>query len=227
VVVAFGPSAWATSISLSDSTTWHPTAPTTPFDITSIGTTDWAIPGVDQKANASVISTYTVSSQLHLANWTSLWPGNGSTSTFHFSYTDGAAGSSTDAQSYYEYSTAATRPTNMFSADFALPQGDGTIVLWFNVNSACSFTLTATFQDGTAASWNQTNFKDTFVEGTFSYHSDTAQSLDMTFNLTNPTINMGIMGAAVAAVPTPEPGTLLLLSAGLVGLLCYAWRKRK
>ena len=27
--------------------------------------------------------------------------------------------------------------------------------------------------------------------------------------------------------PVPEPGTLALLAAGLAGLLCYAWRKRK
>ena len=25
----------------------------------------------------------------------------------------------------------------------------------------------------------------------------------------------------------PEPGTLALLATGLIGLLCYAWRKRK
>jgi len=25
----------------------------------------------------------------------------------------------------------------------------------------------------------------------------------------------------------PEPGTLALLAAGLIGLLCYAWRKRR
>ncbi len=25
----------------------------------------------------------------------------------------------------------------------------------------------------------------------------------------------------------PEPGTLALLAAGLAGLLCYAWRKRR
>jgi len=30
-----------------------------------------------------------------------------------------------------------------------------------------------------------------------------------------------------AGEPIPEPGTLVLLAAGLVGLLCYAWRKRK
>ena len=27
--------------------------------------------------------------------------------------------------------------------------------------------------------------------------------------------------------PTPEPGTLILLTTGLLGLLCYAWRKRR
>ena len=27
--------------------------------------------------------------------------------------------------------------------------------------------------------------------------------------------------------PVPEPGTLTLLAAGLIGLIAYAWRKRK
>ena len=30
-----------------------------------------------------------------------------------------------------------------------------------------------------------------------------------------------------AYAPIPEPGTLVLLATGLIGLLCYAWRKRK
>ncbi len=34
-------------------------------------------------------------------------------------------------------------------------------------------------------------------------------------------------GVPIAAGAVPEPGTLSLLACGLIGLLCYAWRKRK
>jgi len=33
------------------------------------------------------------------------------------------------------------------------------------------------------------------------------------------------LGATITAVP--EPGTLVMLVAGIVGLAAYAWRKRK
>jgi hypothetical protein len=32
---------------------------------------------------------------------------------------------------------------------------------------------------------------------------------------------------SVTAVTTPEPGTIVLLATGLIGILCYAWRKQK
>ncbi len=34
-------------------------------------------------------------------------------------------------------------------------------------------------------------------------------------------------GSLLVTAPIPEPGTLSLLAAGLIGLLCYAWRKRR
>lgn len=37
----------------------------------------------------------------------------------------------------------------------------------------------------------------------------------------------GIDSVSLAPAPVPEPSTLVLLSAGLLGLLAYAWRKRK
>jgi hypothetical protein len=39
--------------------------------------------------------------------------------------------------------------------------------------------------------------------------------------------NCGTMIMAVSGHVVPEPGTLALLAGGLVGLLAYAWRKRK
>ena len=32
---------------------------------------------------------------------------------------------------------------------------------------------------------------------------------------------------STSAAPIPEPSTLVLLASGLIGLLAYAWRKRK
>jgi hypothetical protein len=36
-----------------------------------------------------------------------------------------------------------------------------------------------------------------------------------------------LIGEVQAFAPTPEPGTIVLLATGLIGLLAYAWRKRK
>ena len=38
-------------------------------------------------------------------------------------------------------------------------------------------------------------------------------------------VQLGALDGVTTAIP--EPGTLVLLAAGLAGLLCYAWRKRK
>jgi hypothetical protein len=40
-------------------------------------------------------------------------------------------------------------------------------------------------------------------------------------------VQLDDVGGGVSTAGVPEPGTLALLAAGLAGLLCYAWRKRR
>ena len=60
-----------------------------------------------------------------------------------------------------------------------------------------------------------------WAEGEFT-GSGTVDVNDLTIVLAN-------FGRSVAAgvAAVPEPGTLIALAAGLVGLLAYAWRKQK
>ncbi len=74
---------------------------------------------------------------------------------------------------------------------------------------------------------------DAFVDKSVTFSSPTAggEGHILTINFI---ADADGVGSAIAldnvrldATVVPEPGTLALLSAGLFGLLCYAWRKRK
>ncbi len=41
------------------------------------------------------------------------------------------------------------------------------------------------------------------------------------------TVHYAFRGIALAPTAVPEPGSIVLLVTGLLGLLCYAWRRRK
>ena len=55
---------------------------------------------------------------------------------------------------------------------------------------------------------------------------DTSKSISsITFSGMTGYTTAGIF--ALSGAPVPEPGTISLLSAGVIGLLAYAWRRRK
>lgn len=68
------------------------------------------------------------------------------------------------------------------------------------------------FGDG---GWTTGTYTGSFPSDWSTGYNSNPQGLDLSFSLT---------GTTSAA---PEPGALTLLAAGLVGLLAYAWRKRK
>ena len=72
------------------------------------------------------------------------------------------------------------------------------------------------------ANYNQTG--KTWVQGEFT-GSGTVDINDLTIVLANYNTSVAASAAGISAVP--EPGTLLLLAAGLAGLLACAWRKWK
>jgi hypothetical protein len=57
-----------------------------------------------------------------------------------------------------------------------------------------------------------------------SYDTTVAQTLSITTQY-SAGYNVGMFGLAASTIP--EPSTALLLVSGVIGLLAYAWRKRK
>ncbi len=58
--------------------------------------------------------------------------------------------------------------------------------------------------------------------------ADVGKSLEIAFDLyADDWVQANLDLVTVTTTPTPEPGTMALLVAGLVGLLCYAWHKRR
>jgi hypothetical protein len=61
-----------------------------------------------------------------------------------------------------------------------------------------------------------------YVTGIF-----TADSLAQTLVISGPSIQLNALQLRDTIINTPEPGTMVLLGSGVLGLLAYAWRKRQ
>jgi hypothetical protein len=91
------------------------------------------------------------------------------------------------------------------------------------------------------SSWSAGDFSAIYADGTtataaigggnhevdLSYSTDIAQTLTLKMDGTGSGNGGFRMVALTGPAPIPEPGTLVLIATGLIGLLAYAWRKRK
>jgi hypothetical protein len=148
---------------------------------------------------------------------------NLSNNSYYLQQTFAVIASATYSVSFYEASRSANYTTNGVNVGLTI-DGGGTL-------AGTNGTLTVS-GSGTGASpltGNAFGAQNTWTQFTFSFVP--SQTGNVTFTLTGicPTGNTGsfLDNVSVTGAQTPEPGTLALLAAGLAGLLCYAWRKRR
>jgi hypothetical protein len=184
-------------------------------DISAQGNLDWVITARSEKESTNVIATDGSSLIETTPHFT--WLPN--LTTPRFNWTGGLNHSSaTNANAGYTYCVSEAEYSG---THINLPAGAGTITVWWCMSgttgnrASCSFS----FADGTLLTTDPITGSPAGRKTLINYYSPTAQTLTLTTN-----DDAGIYAIAVSAVP--EPGTLIMLAGGALGLLCYAWRRR-
>jgi hypothetical protein len=114
---------------------------------------------------------------------------------------------------------------------------------WVNTNSDAQWNVQSAISGNTLVTYDKTNGTATGVTFNSIIHERQALLGQVTvtngsfavdvddWSGTRPCLDYDVRtwydGVAYEAVATPEPGTLALMAIGMVGLLAYAWRKRK
>lgn len=216
-VTALATPVWGSSLSIASDTAIEYPYASDPVDITAVGNLDWVVFAYAEKGGATAIGVNNPA----INDWAVLetygsatdwlaWPAN--PSPILFSYTDGFDLRPTGT------GVAAGMEGGLGSqTHIALPAGSGQISIWWGwAVQPGPATFTLTFADSTTVTDSQYDQFRTVVN----YSTATAQTL--TFDMNE---YAGVMAIAVSTVP--EPSSLVFLGSSLVGLLAYAWRKRK
>jgi hypothetical protein len=210
--VACAPQARGSTLSLASESSYAIPYSDAPFDITAAGNLDWVVTYYSEKAGGTAITTTAQNSAEYETHPQGFWLPNTGYPTF--SWTDGFNDPQTAAVAGLIYGDG----VNGVGTHIALPAGSGTISVWWVwAVAGGNASFTASFDDGTSYVAPDTN---SALKTVLNYSTETSQTLTFQTN--------GYAGVFAMAVSTvPEPGTLVLLALGLLGLSACAWRKRK
>ena len=208
------PKVWGETLTIDSYT---PMSTNTTYDLTALGTLDWAAVGYSEKAggtairtgdglNGNLLPTTDGSAPYPLESWTNGEPAS----------SGGAARSGGVLFTQYDFSKTYS------DVVIDLPAGSSGKITAL-VTSWTSANFSATFADGTSAAASMGGAHN---EVDLSYATTVAQTLTLTID-GGAGGNGGFRMVALTGSPVPEPGTLVLAATGLIGLLAYAWRKRK
>lgn len=213
-------------------------SPSSPIDI-SAGTTDWAYYGKQggvtsgsatlfapdvKSGGAASFSNVTAIGKT--SDWTA---GTGDDSQNYLSFSGGTPTASSSADRHFVYTTTSESFTHTLLAT------SETLTIYLTdagSNPINSVSLTATLGNSTYSAAKVTlpyAYDSSHTYGVLALTVSGTVGEVLTFTMTNEggeNSSIGIQAATVTVGSLPEPNTAMLLGAGTIGLLAYAWRRR-